>query len=425
MNTSAPPTNRVGSIVVPAYNEDGVIAQSLRLIVDTLRRRPLDRDWEILVIDDGSIDQTAKQASTAARVLSGNGITIRVLQHVVNRGLGGALQTGFTASTGGVVAVVDCDLSYHPDHIGALVEALEEASAQIAVASPYMPGGRTVGVPRHIERRSRMANAFLAKLSNSRIHTFTGMVRAYDGPFVRALALRSTDDVINVEALYKAAVLRGRIVEVPATLDWTGLAPRAQRSTLRNKRTRSKTYEMVISGLLFRPHLVFAVVGLVLILLGGLIGVVTLVLDGSQVGLAILGELAIVTGVVTFLASLLSIQVKRSFEELYRIQSDARGHVRTSTVEAALETVLQSGGGLGSGSTLEVEPTADGEHGSEHEPMPAQRAVAVGARAADPAHRAPARHRPVLPLGAPGGGSVSTIPDLLVSAGDDAVGNSA
>ncbi len=48
-----------------------------------------------------------------------------------------------------------------------------------------MPGGSTIGVPPALERRSRIANRFLARLVPSELHTLTGMVRAYDGPFIR------------------------------------------------------------------------------------------------------------------------------------------------------------------------------------------------------------------------------------------------
>lgn len=318
-----------GTVLLPAYNESAMVADSVGRIVQVLRESLADRRWEVLVIDDGSTDNTAAIAVAAATELSTPEVTVRVLRHINNRGLGGALQSGFAASTGDVVVVVDCDLSYHPDHIPPLVHAVEDGQAQIAIASPYMPGGRTVGVPPSLERRSRVANRFLATLSGSDVHTYTGMVRAYDGPYVRQLALKAVDDVINVEALYKTSLLHGRVVEVPATLDWSGLEVRAGRSRMRDRRIRAKTYEMLIRGIMYRPYLVFSSGGVLLSLVGCMIGAAALLLPGSQVGLTVLGVSMMVAGFSACLASVLSMQVKRGFEELFYQQSPARPMIRT------------------------------------------------------------------------------------------------
>ena len=149
------PLPRTGTVVVPAYNEADNLSDSLERIVEELRTSLADRTWEVLIVDDGSVDDTADIATAEAERLRVPGVDIRVLRHVANRGLGGALQTGFAASSGAVVVVVDCDLSYAPDHIPTLVHAVEDGKAQIAVASPYMPGGRTVAVPPSLERRSQ------------------------------------------------------------------------------------------------------------------------------------------------------------------------------------------------------------------------------------------------------------------------------
>jgi glycosyltransferase involved in cell wall biosynthesis len=324
---------RTGTVVLPAYNEEEGLADSLARIIDVLHAELDDRRWEILIVDDGSTDDTAAIAVSAAAELSTTAVSVRVLRHIRNRGLGGALQTGFTASVGDVVVVVDSDLSYHPGHIPPLVRAVEDGKAQISVASPYMPGGKTIGVPPALERRSRLANRFLAALSGSDLHTYTGMVRAYDGPYIRELALKAFDDIINVETLYKTGLLHGRVVEVPATLDWRGLTARAGRTRLRSRRVRAKTYEMIVRGILYRPYLVFSAGGVLLALLGGLIGLAALFTPGSQVGLTVLGVSMVVAGFSAGLVSVLSMQMKRGLEELFYQQSPARRMIRTVSDE--------------------------------------------------------------------------------------------
>ena len=115
----------------------------------------------------------------------------------------------------------DSDLSYSVDHIGRMLEAIEREHARIVVASPYMKGGRTSAIPWRREVMSKGVNRLLAATSHGDIHTVTGMVRCYDGPFIRSLDLKSMGPEINTEILYKAEIMRARIVEIPAHLDWT------------------------------------------------------------------------------------------------------------------------------------------------------------------------------------------------------------
>jgi glycosyltransferase involved in cell wall biosynthesis len=310
-----------GSVVVPAYNEAGNIGPSLLQIADVLEQTLPARSWQVVVVDDGSTDSTVAEAESAGGNLVTRGIDVRIVRHVVNRGLGNALQTAFRATTGDVVVVIDCDLSYSADHIPRLVENLIERQAKMCIASPYMDGGTTVAIPRHIERRSRVANSFLSTAVHGEILTLTGMVRAYDGAFIRGLALRSTDAEINIETIYKAQILGARIVEIPATLDWSGLERRASRTRMTNPRTRSKIYKTFINGVLFRPYVLFAIAGFLLICFGALIALIAALLEGPQVELAVLGICAIATGVLLGFAGLLSVQVKRCFEELFFLGS--------------------------------------------------------------------------------------------------------
>ena len=318
MKDTARPT---GSVVVPAYNEAGNIGPSLLQIADVLEQTMPERSWQIVIVDDGSTDSTVPEAESAGGNLVIRGIDVRIMRHVVNRGLGNALQTAFRASTGDVVVVIDCDLSYSADHIPRLVDGLVSRQAKMCIASPYMDGGTTVAIPRHIERRSRMANSFLSTAVHGEILTLTGMVRAYDGAFIRGLALRATDAEINIETIYKAQILGAKIVEIPATLDWSGLERRASRTRMTNPRTRSKIRKTFINGVLFRPYVLFGIAGAMLISFGTLIALIASLLEGPQVELAVLGICAIATGVMLGFAGLLSVQVKRCFEELFFLGS--------------------------------------------------------------------------------------------------------
>jgi len=95
------------SAVLPAFNEEAVIAEVVRA-VDTALRDSTSR-YEILVVDDGSGDSTAKRARSALE-----SPTVRVISHAHNSGYGAALRTGFEAATCDAVWLMDSDGQFDP-----------------------------------------------------------------------------------------------------------------------------------------------------------------------------------------------------------------------------------------------------------------------------------------------------------------------
>ena len=79
------------------------------------------------------------------------------------------------------------------------------------------------------------------------------MVRAYDGPFIRSLILRSKGMEIMPEVVYKTMVLQGKIVQVPAHLDWTKQVAAGPPKRTSSMRVASHILATVVSGFVFRP----------------------------------------------------------------------------------------------------------------------------------------------------------------------------
>ena len=248
------------TIILPAFNEEALIEKNIVILNDYLESLRDRYDWEILVINDGSSDRTGELAEGVARKLE----NITVLHHKTNRNLGTALRTGFEHSQGDYVVVLDIDLSYSPDHIGRLLSKIEEAEADMVIASPYMKGGKNTGIPFLRLLLSRTVNFLMRKASRHNIYTFTGMVRAYKGSFIRSLNTKSTTFDINPEIILKAHILRAHILEIPAHLDWT------EQNKLGKTRTSSVHIFMgILNGLvnsfIFRPYALFWIVGLLIL----------------------------------------------------------------------------------------------------------------------------------------------------------------
>jgi len=255
------PLRPLVSLVVPAYNEAAILERNLKTLWRYLKSLEDEFRWEIVLINDGSTDETGALAEAFMRRTT----NIRVVHHARNFGLGQALKTAFAHCQGDYIVTVDIDLSYSPDHIHKLLTQMRKSGAKVTVASPYMNGGKTSNVPWLRRKLSKWANRFLALTAKGNLSTLTGMVRAYDASFLQSLNLKSVGMEINPEIVYKAMILRAPVEEVPAHLDW-----HLQKSDSGRRKSSMKmlrhTMAVLLSGFLFRPVMFFLAPGFALLL---------------------------------------------------------------------------------------------------------------------------------------------------------------
>ncbi len=108
------------SVFFPAYNDGGTIASLVIQAVKAAGR--LTPDYEVIVVNDGSADWT----SEVLEELCATYPRLRVVHHERNRGYGGALQSGFAASTKDLIFYTDGDAQYDPSEMAALWAALRD-----------------------------------------------------------------------------------------------------------------------------------------------------------------------------------------------------------------------------------------------------------------------------------------------------------
>jgi glycosyltransferase involved in cell wall biosynthesis len=322
------------SLVVPAYNEAAVVETNLGVLFDYMRSMEHKYDWEMLVVNDGSKDNTSMLAKAFAATHS----NVFVLDHAVNFGLGQALKFAFNECRGDYIVTVDMDLSYSPDHIERLLDTLVKTRAKIVVASPYLRGGSVENVPELRRILSVGANKFLSIASHGRLKTLTGMVRAYDAKFLKTLDFYSMGMEVNSEILYKAMVLRARIEEIPAVLKWhlpPPADPAAAAATpdkpVRKSNMRIARYvaTLLVSGFLYRPIMFFLVPGATALAIFAWCGLWMLVDIFQFHGLTgawqnapatfITGGLALLAAVQMLSCGLISLQNKCYFEQMFHL----------------------------------------------------------------------------------------------------------
>ncbi len=258
------------SLVIPAYNEAKILGENLRHIEQYTQQDHPRFTWEFIIINDGSQDETGHIAAQFSK----NKPNVILVHHPRNQGLGQALKSGFAYATGDYIVTLDIDLSYALYHIEILLEKIIETQAQIVVASPYMEGGQVSNVPYIRKELSIWANRFLAVSAKRSLSTFTGMVRAYEGSFLKSLNLKAIGMDINPEIIHKAQLLGARIEEVPAHLNWSTerlesiqQRPRRPRGRASSMKILRHTWAILFYGFIFRPVMFFILPSLILFLL--------------------------------------------------------------------------------------------------------------------------------------------------------------
>jgi len=124
------------SVIVPAYNE----ADTIATVIGQVAAAPTPGfDKEVIVVDDGSTDDTAGVARDELSKRSD--IAGRVITLSVNSGKGTAVRRGFAVSTGDFVIVQDADLEYDPNEFAHLLEPIRDNRGDLVLGSRFI-GGR-------------------------------------------------------------------------------------------------------------------------------------------------------------------------------------------------------------------------------------------------------------------------------------------
>jgi len=183
-------------VVVPALNEAATIAE----VVDGARRH----GYDVVVVDDGSSDETAALASRAGAT---------VLRHERNLGVGGALQTAFRyAHREGRHAVIQCDADgqHAVEHLDDLVRAWRESGADVVLGSRF----RNPAHARRIPRPRRLAMAVLSLIAGrtcrTRVTDVTSGFRLVAEPVLGHFARRFPAHYLGDTFEAVVAVGRGR-----------------------------------------------------------------------------------------------------------------------------------------------------------------------------------------------------------------------
>lgn len=202
---------------MPAYNESTNIENTLKVLGKFLADQGLD--YEIVVVDDGSRDQTA--------ILARNlGLQhVKVVRYETNMGKGYAIRTAFFQSSGEIIAFFDAGLDFQPEHIMNFWEQLEAEQADVVIGSKRHPRSR-VAYPFKRRIISSCGQVITRTLFNLNVRdTQVGMKvwrrQALQDLMSRALVRRFAFDI---ELLSLAQRYHYKIVEAPVIMKFNATA---------------------------------------------------------------------------------------------------------------------------------------------------------------------------------------------------------
>jgi dolichyl-phosphate beta-glucosyltransferase len=199
------------SIVIPAYNEEDRLRDSLVQIADYLSRQPYT--YDAIVSDDGSKDTTVNLAESFAS----DHPWLRTIQHPDNHGKGMAVRRGMLEASGDYILMCDADLATPIEELDGFWRHIEEG-ADIVIASRPLRGSHLVRrQPIYREMAGRMLNLLVRMAAVPGIRDTQCGFKLFRGDVAHRLFSMSVREGwdFDIEILYLARRLGYRIVEVP------------------------------------------------------------------------------------------------------------------------------------------------------------------------------------------------------------------
>jgi glycosyltransferase involved in cell wall biosynthesis len=304
-NSRPDPRISIISVIVPAYREAGVIGDVVEGIHQVMDK--IGREYEVIVVDDGSDDGTAEKAKEAGA---------RVISHPYNIGNGAAMKTGIRNATGEILVMLDGDGQHNPADIPRLLEKLGTYDMVI--------GARTGASNTNLHRNlaNWIYNKFASYMCGRKIEDLTSGFRAVKSEIARRFVYLLPNGFSYPTTITMAVVRSGHsLTYVPINT-----TQRKGKSKIKLLGDGSRFFFIIVKiATLFSPMKVFLPVSLLMFLIGIGYGLYRIIFLDTRYGPT--SAMLISMSVVVFMIGLVSEQIAQlRFDRAEHLPENSNHH---------------------------------------------------------------------------------------------------
>lgn len=278
------------TLVVPAFNEE----RSLQEYMPVLLKASENNHWKVIIVDDGSTDNTKSKLNEY-----GSYGCFSLITHKVNKGYGGALKSGIIAADTEYVITIDADGQHKIEDVSRLIDFIKTNNADMVVGKREFDGNlyRTLG--------KKLIRFFARRLMVVPVEDLNSGMKIYRTELVKKYLKHCPDgmafsDIITLLFIYN----RHLVLEIPIELN----KRKHGSSTISYKTAITTVYEILNIVLMFNPIKIFLPAGIFFIIAGILWGIpIALANKGISVG----ASLSISVGIIIIFFGLLAEQISQ------------------------------------------------------------------------------------------------------------------
>ncbi len=202
------------SIVIPAYNEELSLPETLQALYAKLKEERIDH--EIVVVNDNSKDGTLALLESMSKDMP----TLVYYTNLGPNGFGYAIRHGLERFTGDCVAIMMADMSDSPDDLVKFYRKMQETNSDCVFGSRFMKGGRVIDYPKHKLILNRVVNNAARVFFRIPYNDFTNAFKLYKKETIKGLApILSPHFNLTLEMSLKAVIRGYSFAVVPNS--WT------------------------------------------------------------------------------------------------------------------------------------------------------------------------------------------------------------